>query len=74
MYEIRKDLPIPGIPGTNRKYDFSLMEVGDCMITPRVQAGAVACAARGWAARHHPDRVFISRKIDDATGGVWRVK
>ena len=77
MYPIRKGFPMPADGreiGTARKYDFSGMEVGDCMITPIGKYNAVASAAREWARRIQPEWRFAARKINDTEGGVWRVK
>ena len=74
-YEIRKGEPIPSTARWNAhpKYPFATMEVGDSFLVLKSELSRVRQAMYQWQYRH-PGIKFLTRKLDAAQWGVWRLK
>lgn len=71
---VLKGVPLPprtAGPGRNyKKYDFSDMEVGDCLI---VDNAMIAQRAQVWAASQGLPRKWAVRSLGNGRHGLWRM-
>lgn len=76
--EIEKNIPIPKVK-TNRRWPFVEMEIGDSVLIKideysRSKHQIIATTARSAGRTREPRMEFTTRKQDDHSVRVWRIK
>lgn len=72
MIEIEHNVPVPS--SHNSKYPFAEMQVGDSFTVPNEQCASVAGSATNWGDRQTPAVRFTTRRIDEKSVRIWRIK
>lgn len=76
IYQVEKDVPVPGPRAKAIKYPFRAMNVGDSFRVPLPEDVRVRTAVADYNRRYKPQR-FVSRKIIDTKSRshirIWRI-
>ena len=71
MFEIKKNVPILKDP--TQKYPFKDMEVWDMFEAPLLIRGRLSSYLIAFK-KNNPEKLFLTRKINENTVWIWRTK